>query len=593
MSRCVVVEPGTKECLEKLRKCFSANPLGTASALHRLFEQDPERVYSLAIPLLKDGTDSRVCRLLLTLLLQNTDFHLELCNPEKFSLLDAMSIARQAAGLDPALDLKLTQLLPRPDSASPDGPPGPDQNRVLKLLDAASAGTRLVPLISHLIDHPDGRVRSKAALLVGRRIQSARWVHRNLSQPDPRVRANVIESLWGTEAPGAADVLRHALSDPNNRVVGNAAVGLYLLNEPAIVSRILRMIGDRRSEFRATGAWVTGRIEDTRFLDGVKDLLGDPDELVRTNAQRAISRLEDAATKLNEVRPLDLHILKAHRLKSGDRLLRLTVADGDTTYLESLGQNQFVVWEDGRLIGDYQVQRSPHRQRLAIGMAVAPGEGVAPADAHAAEEGIRACLRLKRASHLWAIAKFDPPAQPACHFSWQSDQMAVESQTGRQALGFVSANELVLRQLRSFPQPAPRRPAVLHALHTLLDLARRTTDTRHLMLLLGPDWPKTADIGPAREKAVASSITVHAVLIGEPQTSHPLAELVFETGGELLRAEDRDMIPRLYPVLYRSLIDYYELTYKNAQEDESPTPMIRVAVRTPSGHGEVVATLHS
>jgi len=113
------------------------------------------------------------------------------------------------------------------------------------------------------------------------------------------------------------------------------------------------------------------------------------------------------------------------------------------------------------------------------------------------------------------------------------------------------------------------------------------------MLLPVPDWPKTADIGPAREKAVASSITVHAVLIGEPQTSHPLAELVFETGGELLRAEDRDMIPRLYPVLYRSLIDYYELTYKNAQEDESPTPMIRVAVRTPSGYGEVVATLHS
>lgn len=53
-----------------------------------------------------------------------------------------------------------------------------------------------------------------------------------LGESDPRVRANAIESLWGVDSPEARTLLSFATNDANNRVVGNALLGLYHLGNP-------------------------------------------------------------------------------------------------------------------------------------------------------------------------------------------------------------------------------------------------------------------------------------------------------------------------------------------------------------------------
>jgi len=54
----------------------------------------------------------------------------------------------------------------------------------------------ILPLIVRLTDHPDAKVRSKAALLVGRGKPELGWVRSQLAQQDARVRANAVEALW-------------------------------------------------------------------------------------------------------------------------------------------------------------------------------------------------------------------------------------------------------------------------------------------------------------------------------------------------------------------------------------------------------------
>ena len=61
--------------------------------------------------------------------------------------------------------------------------------------------------------------------MIGRGSKSTKWVMGRLSESDPRVRANAIESMWGVDTPEARTLLNFAVSDANNRVAGNALLG--------------------------------------------------------------------------------------------------------------------------------------------------------------------------------------------------------------------------------------------------------------------------------------------------------------------------------------------------------------------------------
>ena len=92
--------------------------------------------------------------------------------------------------------------------------------------------SRMMASMLRLLRHPNPYLRSKAVKVVGRGSKSPKWVRQRLADPDPRIRANAIESLWSVDNAEARSLLHFAAAeDGHNRVVANALLGLYYLGE--------------------------------------------------------------------------------------------------------------------------------------------------------------------------------------------------------------------------------------------------------------------------------------------------------------------------------------------------------------------------
>jgi HEAT repeat protein len=104
---------------------------------------------------------------------------------------------------------------------------------------------------------PDARLRSRLALLWGRLATAARLAELYFEDPDPRVRANAVESLWGRDDDEAVARYRRALQDQYPRIVANACVGLYLAGRTEALRELkaLASIPNRASAPPALGRW--------------------------------------------------------------------------------------------------------------------------------------------------------------------------------------------------------------------------------------------------------------------------------------------------------------------------------------------------
>jgi HEAT repeat protein len=94
-----------------------------------------------------------------------------------------------------------------------------------------------------------------------------------------------------------------SLKDQNNRVAGNALVGLHRLGEPAVGQLVQRMLQDSRPIFRTTAAWVMGKIGGPEFIESLRQAVGDRDKLVADTARSALAAIEGPAGKPPEAPP--------------------------------------------------------------------------------------------------------------------------------------------------------------------------------------------------------------------------------------------------------------------------------------------------
>ena len=97
----------------------------------------------------------------------------------------------------------------------------------MEILGEISDRILILPSLMRLLRNANPHLRSKAALMIGRGSRSLTWAKRRLTDSDTRVRANAVEALWGMDTPEARELLDAASRDGNNRVAGNAWLGLY------------------------------------------------------------------------------------------------------------------------------------------------------------------------------------------------------------------------------------------------------------------------------------------------------------------------------------------------------------------------------
>ena len=112
-------------------------------------------------------------------------------------------------------------------------------------------------------------------------------------EADPRLRASILEGLWGVDTEEARAVLWDGVADANNRVVANAVIGLHRLGELAAPGLMRRLAAHPSATFRSAAAWAMGETRDSRFLDTLPALVKDAESLVRRQALRAMARIQE------------------------------------------------------------------------------------------------------------------------------------------------------------------------------------------------------------------------------------------------------------------------------------------------------------
>lgn len=266
----------------------------SAALIRHIALNVPHMLCAAALAVLESETDTAVLRWLYAQLMEGPEFLTHVLNPDQFTRSQQIEICRYLMIVDPLFDVRLARLTPgRQAETSPLDTKAVVQ--VLDILDHISPGPRLILLLQHLTRHADSRIASKATLLIGKRLRNEDFVTRQLESPDSRVRASTIEGLWYSPRPESRARLWAGLKDKNNRVVGNALIGLHRLGESAVREFVMRMIEDPRPPFRWTAAWVMGQITGEDFLGPLEQAAADPDPQVRRSAEKALQSIRRSA----------------------------------------------------------------------------------------------------------------------------------------------------------------------------------------------------------------------------------------------------------------------------------------------------------
>src|SRR5208283_1513283 len=347
--------------IRKIIANFEANPMQDARALRLLFETNRSAFLAAALPVLRDESDSGGLHYIATLLHSHDLLLAPLCSPV-FTLAEAIRISRHLMDVDPQFDLRLLRTgVNNNGSTSPEElerlfgtAPG---MRMLEILSEISDGSRVISTMTQLMSHPDPRVRSKAALLVGRSNKNHKWVKDRLGEADPRVRANAIESLWGSDTAGSRAVYWTALGDDNDRVVGNAVLALYRLGDPASVQLLLQLISHPEISFRVTGVWAMGETGDPRFMPLLARMITEHVRELRANAFRSISKIKKAIAARTTGESFSVMLGPLRRARDNWMEFITAVRSASPVPSPELNFTNFALWEDSTLIREYTVRQ--------------------------------------------------------------------------------------------------------------------------------------------------------------------------------------------------------------------------------------------
>ncbi|MGA2117967.1 MAG: HEAT repeat domain-containing protein [Bryobacteraceae bacterium] len=268
---------------------YSANPTMAGRNIRELAAKAPQQVVETVLPLCGAGRWGEATRLLAGLLSRCDETIAKLCDPAT-SLGASVCVADTLSRHEPGFDVRFARTLLTDDQMTEQV-----RQRGMAVLEKLSSGGRVIPVLIQFLRDPDSRIRSKAAIMFGRMMPAQRIMGRLMGDEDARVRANFLEGLWNSTTSDYRPLYRRALGDTNPRVIGNALLGLYFLGETRdVIDYVSEMARGPEALHRAAAAWVMGRTGETLFTGVLRELVQDPNPLVRRNALRSLRRINEA-----------------------------------------------------------------------------------------------------------------------------------------------------------------------------------------------------------------------------------------------------------------------------------------------------------
>jgi HEAT repeat protein len=432
--------------LELLVRNLDRDTVRCKRLIRQFLEEDSAAFLRAATSILKKQADSPGAQFLIALLVESS-LLLQVLSDSGVSRECAFEVARAAMAHDAMTDVTLARALVQTLSE-----PEPSLNleqisRIMEILEEISDGARIFPSLVRLLRHASSNVRSKAVLMIGRGSHSTQWVrHRLSADTDPRIRANAIEGLWGVDTEEARQLLQSLVHDPNNRVAGNAILGLYRLGDSSMIPEVMSLARHESAMFRATAAWVMGESGDPRFTEVLAALMRDPNSILRKRAFSALGSIRSEVSKLGQTPcRMAAQFVDAEGQK-GTRRVSLAVAGEGKGPAPGILPTQVLLWEDGQMVTSYRVTERPLPETNSIVFILPfPAEGVPSWNATALE-----CLPWKRPSDLWACS----------YYAVDQPEMATMDET---AARFLSSPDAIAAEFGKTPQRAHNQD-VWHAI---------------------------------------------------------------------------------------------------------------------------------
>lgn len=283
MSVADVATPDLLPRLETLLAAFARLPVDVRATLKQWNHSRPEEFARAGVRHLSRGAAGPPEKYLARLLATTGTYLKYLLSPTVVSGLEAIAAARVLSAVDMSFYLRLMETYGEHDRAE-------TIHRIFQLILALDRTSLVVPWLQRMTRHDDPRVQSKASLIFCRLYANPSLVERQLTSPDPRVRANAVEALWRVDKLPCRAILEKAVNDPHHRVALNAALGLYYLSDMMAIEQMIAFAGHPDPLFRAAAAWAMGQTADRAFQPHLEALATDPVERVRTTAEHALRR---------------------------------------------------------------------------------------------------------------------------------------------------------------------------------------------------------------------------------------------------------------------------------------------------------------
>jgi hypothetical protein len=551
--------------LQALVQGFDRDAKENRELIRGLLDDDRRAFYSNTIEILKAGTDSRGAQCLIGLLVANDFLLPALCDPTLTGE-EALSLARAAIRADSTADIILARRLA--DYVSGGRPIRPeDTARLLDILGEISDGTRILPSLMRVMRHSDAYLRSKAVLIIGRGSKSVTWARTRLSEADPRVRANAVEALWGLDTPAARDLLHFAARDQNNRVAGNALIGLYSVGDSSVIPKILQMASHDSILFRSTAAWVMGESGDPRFTESLGVLLRESNNMVRKRGFVALGQIKTAAARTlraSHWRVAGLFV--GNHLREGSRRLQLAVVSADGREQPRILPTELILSEDGRPVVNYKLVERPVVPAVSVFLVLPRSSGSPAFPWH---EALLKCLRWKRPSDLWALMYYLP----------ESDAEHQNASLINEPVRFLSTPDSVAAALNGVPPRSECTDLWSAVWRSVQSDGGPVRGKRHVIVFSHNPEAKSAGLS-----LISGILTSSALVQVVSSVVNPaLASFCSRVHGSFRTAATDEEIATLVEQTYVNLLARYDIGYEPACPE---APTLRIRVHAPSGWGE-------
>jgi hypothetical protein len=431
--------------------------------------------------------------------------------------------------------------------ASKGAGPELDASYLLGLLEAFSTGLNLLTLHTGAMDGLDERLRARLAAILGKAARTHDVFLALVTDGDPRVRANAVESLWGSTSAMAREVFEKAARDAHHRVAANALVGQYLQGRPESVAGFVSMIRRQDQASRAAAAWAMGRVGDERFvplLHATRRLPGQDPPVVR-NCLAAIKRIQHNSAGV-EVVDLAVRILDVHRAE-GDRATLLVSAQPIKPQAPvSLPGTAFRIQAGDRPVWEYHSEEVRAERPVAVAFILPVGLEGMRAKARAYRALLGAAFQRRREADRIALALYaETPMQSPTVLYGPTPLTSEEAE--------------IQNTLADLPGPANVPQGPFEVIAEVIEGMRGFEGERHIVWVvdqLSPAFLDRAALPPL------AGIRLHVVCSPEVPLSaqRSTVGLARAAGGFSLHLEKEDDLGAACEDVVRSLYQHYRLT---------------------------------